>query len=240
MAKQVKLTAQRREAIGRSAIRKLKARGSVPAIVYGGKDKPQPLQVSRRDIGLMLSHASGENILVELEIAGEKGSRMAMIQEIQHSPVGGDVLHVDFHAVSMDEKIEADVPVEPVGVANGVKNFGGLLEQSLRTLEVECLPRDLPDKITVDVSALNIGDSIHVRDIQLPGGVAAITQADLTALSVLAPAVEEEPVAEVAEAAAGPEVIKEKKEEGEGAAAPAPAGAAKAAAPAAKEKEAKK
>ncbi len=239
MAKQVKLTAQRREATGRSAIRKLKARGIVPAIVYGGKDKPQSLQVSRRDISLMLSHASGENILVELEIAGEKGSRMAMIQEIQHSPVGGDVLHVDFHAVSMDEKIEADVPLEAAGVANGVKNFGGLLEQSLRALEVECLPRDLPDKITVDVSALNIGDSIHVRDIQLPAGVAAKTQPDLTAFSVLAPVVEEEPVAAVAEAAAGPEVIKEKKEEGEAAAA-APAGAAKATAPASKEKEAKK
>ena len=237
MAKQVKLTAQRREATGRSAIRKLKARGIVPAIVYGGKDKPQSLQVSRRDISLMLSHASGENILVELEIAGEKGSRMAMIQEIQHSPVGGDVLHVDFHAVSMDEKIEADVPLEAAGVANGVKNFGGLLEQSLRTLEVECLPRDLPDKVTVDVSALNIGDSIHVRDIHLPAGVAAKTQPDLTAFSVLAPVVEEEPVAALAEeAAAGPEVIKEKKEEGEAA---APAGAAKAAAPAAREKEAK-
>lgn len=164
---------------------------------------------------------------------------MAMIQEIQHSPVGGDVLHVDFHAVSMDEKIEADVPLEPVGVANGVKNFGGLLEQSLRTLEVECLPRDLPDKITVDVSALNIGDSIHVRDIGLPTGVAAKTQPDLTAFSVVAPAVEEEPVAAVAETVEGPEVIKEKKEEGE-AAATAPAGAAKTASPAPKEKEAKK
>jgi large subunit ribosomal protein L25 len=239
MAKQVKLTAQRREATGRSAMRKLKARGIVPAIVYGAKDKPQPLQVSRRDISLMLSHASGENILVELEIAGEKGSRMAMIQEIQHSPVGGDVLHVDFHAVSMDEKIEAGVPLEPVGIANGVKNFGGLLEQSLRTLEVECLPRDLPDKITVDVSDLNIGDSIHVRDIQLPAGVVAKTPSDLTTFSVLAPVVEEEPVAEVAEVAAGPEVIKEKKDEGEAAAA-APVGAAKAAAPAAKEKEGKK
>ena len=239
MAKQVKLTAQRREVTGRAAIRKLNARGIVPAIVYGGKDKPQPLQVSRRDIGLMLSHASGENILVELEIAGEKGSRMAMIQEIQHSPVGGDVLHVDFHAVSMDERIEADVPVEPVGVANGVKNFGGLLEQSLRTLEVECLPRDLPDKITVDVSALNIGDSIHVRDIKLQDGVTAKTPVDLTAFSVLAPAVEEEPVAAVAETAAGPEVIKEKKEEGE-AAPPAATGAAKAAPSPGKEKEAKK
>ena len=239
MAKQVKLTAEPRESTGRSAIRKLKARGIVPAIVYGGKDKPQPLQVSRRDISLMLSHASGENILVELEVAGEKSSRMAMIQEIQHSPVGGDVLHVDFHAVSMDEKIEADVPLEPSGMPNGVKNFGGLLEQSLRALEVECLPRDLPDKITVDVSSLNIGDSIHVRDIQLPSGVAAKTPLDLTAFSVVAPSVEEEPVAAVAEETAGPEVIKEKKEEGEAAAA-APAGTAKAASPAAKEKEAKK
>jgi large subunit ribosomal protein L25 len=239
MAKQVKLMAQPREETGRSAIRKLKARGIVPAIVYGGKEKPQPLQVLRRDIGLMLSQSSGENILVELEIAGEKGSRMAMIQEIQHSPVGGDVLHVDFHAVSMDEKIEADVPLEPTGVANGVKNFGGLLEQSLRNLEVECLPRDLPDKITVDVSALNIGDSIHVRDIQLPAGVVAKTQPDLTAFSVLTPVIEEEPVAAVAEAVTEPEVIKEKKEEGEAVPA-APSGAAKAAAPAAKEKEAKK
>jgi large subunit ribosomal protein L25 len=164
---------------------------------------------------------------------------MAMIQEIQHSPVGGDVLHVDFHAVSMDEKIEADVPLEATGIANGVKNFGGLLEQSLRVLAVECLPRDLPDKITVDVSALNIGDSIHVRDIKLPDGVTAKTPVDLTAFSVLAPVVEEEPVAAVAETAAGPEVIKEKKEEGE-AAPPAATGAAKAAPPAAKEKEAKK
>jgi len=100
MAKQVKLAAERRETTGRSAMRKLKGRGIIPAIVYGGKDKPQPLQVSRRDINVTLSHASGENILVELEIAGEKSSRMAMIQEIQHSPMGGDVLHVDFHVVS--------------------------------------------------------------------------------------------------------------------------------------------
>jgi large subunit ribosomal protein L25 len=223
MAKQVKLAAERREAIGRSAVRKLKTRGVVPAVVYGGKDKPEPLQVSRRDISLILSHASGENILVELEINGEKASRMAMVQEVQHSPVGGDILHVDFHAVSMDEKVEADVPLEPTGTANGVKNFGGLLEQSLRALAVECLPRDLPDVITVDVSELNIGDSIHVRDIKLPDGVTANVQADLTVFSVLAPIVEEEPVVAEAEVAAGPEVIKEKKEEGEGA---APAAAA--------------
>jgi large subunit ribosomal protein L25 len=233
MAKQVKLKAEHRTATGRSAARRLKALGIVPAVIYGAKDKPQPLQVSARDINAMLSHASGENILVELEIPGEKSNRTALVQEIQHAPLGGAVLHIDFHAVSMDETIHAEVPLESFGMANGVKNFGGLLEQSLRTLAVECLPRDLPDRITVDVSALEIGDSIHVRDIKLPSGVTAKVQLDLTAFSVVAPAVEEEPVVAEAEAAAGPEVIKEKKVEGEPGAAPV-AGAAP------KEKEQKK
>ena len=143
------------------------------------------------------------------------------MQEVQHSPVNGDIRHVDFHAVSMDQMIQAEVPLEPAGTAVGVKTFGGLLEQSLRALTVECLPGDLPDRITVDVSQLNIGDAIHVRDIQLPQGVTPKVQLDLTAFSVVAPVVEEERAAAEAEvAAAGPEVITEKKEEGETAAAP--------------------
>src|SRR6059036_681364 len=132
MAKQVKLKVERRTDVGRSAARKLKAIGSIPAVVYGGKDKPQPLQVAARDVNAMLSHASGENILVELEIAGEKANRMALVQEVQHSPVGRDILHIDFHAISMDQKIHAEVPLEPLGVPTGVKNAGGLLEQNLR------------------------------------------------------------------------------------------------------------
>ena len=236
MAKQVKLKAEPRPDVGRSAVRKLRARGFIPAVIYGGNDKPQPLQVSARDINAMMSQASGENVLVELEIAGEGSSRTALVQEVQHSPVDGDIRHVDFHAISMDQMIQAEVRLEPTGVPNGVKTFGGLLEQSLRTLMIECLPRDLPDRITVDVSQLNIGDSVHVRDIQFPPGVKPKVQPDLTAFSVLAPAVEEEPVVTEAEAAAaGPEVITEKKEEGE---APAPAPAAKEKAP--KEKEQKK
>ena len=231
MAKQVKLSATRRTGTGRSAVRKIKAQGAVPAIIYGGKDKPEALQVSKRDISLMLSHASGENILVELEIEGEKAGRLALVQEVQHAPLGGDILHVDFHAISIDEMIEADVPLEPTGTAEGVKTFGGLLEQALRSLEIECLPKDLPDVITVDVSHLNIGDAIHVREIPLPQGVTTHVSADLTVFSVVAPTVEEEPVA--TEVAAGPEVITAKKEEGE-------ATVPTAAAPPAKEKEAKK
>ena len=218
MAKQVKLSATRRTGTGRSAVRKIKAQGGVPAIIYGGKNKAEALQVTKRDISLLLSHASGENILVELEIDGEKSGRLALMQEVQHAPLGGDILHVDFHAVSMDEMIEADVPLEPSGIPEGVKTFGGLLEQNIRSLEIECLPRDLPDVITVDVSRLNIGDSIHVRELPLPDGVTTRVPADLTAFSVLAPKVEEEPVAAVAETAAAPEVITAKKEEPEGAA----------------------
>jgi large subunit ribosomal protein L25 len=233
MAKQVKLTAERRTVTGRSAVRKLKAVGVVPAIIYGAKDKAEPLQVSRRDINAMFSHASGENILVELEIAGK--SRLALVQEVQHAPLGGAILHIDFHAISMDEVIEADVPLEPTGIANGVKNMGGLLEHNLRSLAIECLPRDLPDVIMVDVSALDIGNAIHVREIQLPPGVTTRVQPDLTAFSVLAPTVEEEPVVPEVEAVAGPEVIREKKEEPEAAAA---SGAKDKAAP--KEKEQKK
>ena len=229
MAKQVKLAATRRTAIGRSAVRKLKGQGLVPAIIYGGNDKAEPLQVAKRDITAMLSHASGENILVELEVDGggrNKVNRLALLQEVQHSPVGGDVLHVDFHAVTMDEMIEADVPLEPIGTAEGVKTFGGLLEQNLRFLAIECLPRDLPDLVTVEISHLNIGDAIHVREIQLPAGVTTKVPPDLTVFSVLAPTVEEEPVA-VAEVPTAPEVITEKKEE-------------PGAPPVAKEKETKK
>src|SRR5260370_37129844 len=192
-------------------------------------------------------------MLVELEIAVHNAARPALLKAVQHSLVVGDVLDVDFHAISMDEKIQADVPLEPLGVPNGVKNFGGLLDQNLRALPIEWLPRDLQDKVTVDVSALNIEDSIHVRDIKLPSVVTVKVQPDLTAFSVMAPVIEEEPVTAEAEAAsaAGPEVITARKEEGE-AAAPAAGGkgappvkggpppAGKGGAPAPKTKEPKK
>jgi len=109
MAKQVKLKAEARPTVGRSAVRKLRSRGFIPAVIYGGNDKPQPLQVSAREINAMMSQASGENVLVELEI-GDGQSRTALVQEVQHAPVGGEIRHVDFHAISMDQMIQAEVP----------------------------------------------------------------------------------------------------------------------------------
>ena len=213
MAKQIKLNVQTRAQAGRIAVNKIKRQGFVPAVIYGGKDQPVNLQVSAREIHNLLSHAVGEHVLVELEIAGagEVQNRLALIQQVQHHPVRGDVLHVDFHAVSADEKIHAAIPVEPIGEAHGVKNFGGILEIAMHTLEVECLPRDLPEIIRVDVSALGVGEAIHVKDIQLPAGVTTRADGEQSVVRVAAPAVEVEAPAAVE--IAQPEVIKEKKEE---------------------------
>jgi large subunit ribosomal protein L25 len=215
MAKQVKLSAQSRSSIGRGAVRKIKQQGLVPAVVYGAKQEPQHVQLSSRDIKNVLSHATGEHFLVELEIAegGSTTNRLALIQEVQHHPLRGDVLHVDFHAVAADEVIHASVPVETAGEANGVRNYGGILEVPMHSLEVECLPKDLPDVIRIDVSALNVGDAIHIRELQLPEGVKARGAGDLTVVRVASPTVQEEVSAVAGEAPAQPEVIKEKKTE---------------------------
>jgi len=215
MAKQVKLSAQTRLHVGRSAVKKLSAQGIVPAVIYGAKEEAQALQISRREINTLLSHAVGENILVDLEITdqGKVTSKLALIQEVQHTALGGKVLHVDFHAVSQNETLQASIPIEALGEAIGVRSYGGILEQNVRSLEIECLPKDLPELISVDVSNLNIGDSIHVKDIVLPAGVTAVVDGGLTVFLVAAPTVEEEkPAAEVAPTS--PEVIKEKKVEG--------------------------
>src|SRR6266446_484126 len=143
MAKQVKLKAEPRTNVGRSAVRKLRARGLIPAVIYGGKNEPQALQVAAREINAMMSHASGENVLVELEIEGEGSSRTALVQEVQHSPVGGEIRHVDFHAISMYRMIRAEGAGGAMGTAVDVKTIGGLIEQSLRAMASECLPADL-------------------------------------------------------------------------------------------------
>ncbi len=213
MAKQIKLAAQTRPHVGRTAVKKIKQQGFVPGVVYGAKQEPLHVQLSAREFANVLSHASGEHLLVELDIAGaQPANRLALIQEVQHDPIRGSVLHVDFHAVSADEKIHAEIPVVTTGESVGVKSFGGLLEVSVHVIEVECLPKDLPDAITIDVSNLNVGDALHIRDLQLPAGVSARGDQDLTVVRVSAPTVAE---AEPAAAAAQPEVIKEKKPEAE-------------------------
>jgi large subunit ribosomal protein L25 len=214
MAQQVKLKAQKRTVIGRNAIKKIKKEGLVPGVIYGSQAEPMALQVESRALTSVLAHALSEHVLVELEIVdgSQSTNRLALIQEVQHHPLKRELLHVDFHAVSATEKITSEVPIEAVGDALGVRTFGGLLEYSLRTLEVECFPQDLPEIVRIDVTNLNIGEALHVRDIPLPSGVESLTDGDLTVVSVVASRVGEE-VVETAETPATPEVITEKKGE---------------------------
>ena len=208
MAKQVKLAAQIRSEVGRTAVKKIKSQGFVPASIYAHNETPVSLKVNARDVDTLLSHAVGEHLLVEVEIAGGT-NRLAIIQEVQHHPVTQKVLHVDFHGVSATEQIESSIPVEPVGESVGVKSYGGILEQLARSIIIKCLPQDLPEVINVDISAMKVGDSLHVRDIKLPAGVTAV-EAEVTVVLIAEPNVAAEaPKGEAA--AAAPEVIKEKK-----------------------------
>lgn len=218
MAQQAKLTVQKRTLIGRNAIKKIKTDGMVPGVIYGSNQEPVNLQINGRELLNLLSRASGENILVELEIedGSEKQNALAMIQEVQHHPLQREIVHVDFHAVSAHETVSAEVPIETVGEAVGVKVQGGLLEHILRYLEVECLPRDLPQIIQVDVTNLDVGQALHVRELNLPPGVEAITDAEQTVVAVVESRVEEE-VVEPLITPTAPEVITAKKPE-EGAA----------------------
>jgi large subunit ribosomal protein L25 len=214
MAQQVKLKARKRTLVGRNAIKQIKAKGFVPGVIYGSNQTPMPLEVDNRELSTVLARASSEHILVELEIVdgNQSTNKLALIQEVQHHPLKRGLVHVDFHAVSATEKITSSVPIETTGEALGVRTFGGLLEHSLRTLEVQCFPQDLPGVIRIDVTNLNIGESLHVRDLQLPAGVEATIDQDLTVVSVVASRVGEE-ITETVEQAATPEVITEKKAE---------------------------
>ena len=228
MAKTIQLKAEPRSASGTTSAKAVRKAGKVPATIYGRHQQPQNLQLDARALSLALSKGSGEHMLVNLEISGG-AKTLALIQDVQHHPVKRHILHLDFHALKDDEKMHTTVPVIGQGEPAGVKTGGGLLEQIIRALDVECLPKDLPDSITVDVSTLNIGDAIHVREIALPEGVHARNAADAVVFHCAAPTVEAEPAPAAEGAATEPEVLKEKKPaEGEAAAADAKGGDKKA------------
>ena len=169
MAIQLKINAQPRTESGRNAVKKIKQAGFVPAVIYGAKDPARNLQINEREVSRLLGHATSESVLVEVAIKGGD-TKTALISEVQHHPVTGNILHIDLHAVAMDELLTAEVNIETSGEPAGVKTGGGVMEIILRTVEIECLPADLPEAITVDVSTLEIGQAIHVRDLHATQG----------------------------------------------------------------------
>jgi large subunit ribosomal protein L25 len=190
------------------------------------------VEVNAREMGELITHSVSENLLVDLAIKDDaKGKRLALVQEVQHHPLSGKVLHVDFHEVSPTEKVTIMVPVETVGEAAGVKNSGGVLEHVLFKLKVRALPKDLPEQIEIDVTNLEINKTIHLGEVKAPEGVEILGDKNIPVVSVAEPRAEEEaaPVEGAAAAAGDVEMIKEKKE-GEEGAAPAEKGAEKGAA----------
>src|SRR5437667_702620 len=221
--KSVALNAFPRTLGRRAGAKKLRTDGRIPAVIYGRQAQPQNLEINSKEMEDLIHHSVSENLLVDLAVKDDaRPKRLALVQEVQHHPLNGKVLHVDFHEVAEDEKVTVMVPVETVGEAVGVKTDGGVLEHVLFKIRARGLPKDLPELITVDVSNLNIGQAIHLGEIPAPAGVELIGDKNIPVISVAAPRTEEEEAAEAAEAAAAVpgevEMIKEKKEEGEEAA----------------------
>jgi large subunit ribosomal protein L25 len=229
--KSVPLKAFPRSLVQRGAVKKLRASGRVPATIYGRQAAPQNLEVIYDDISDLLHHSVSENLLVDLSVENDaRAKRLALLQEVQHHPLSGKVIHVDLHEVAENEKVTVSVPVETTGEAAGVKTGGGTLEHVLFKLKVRCLPKDLPEQILIDVTSLEIGKSVHLGDIVPPAGVEILGEKTRTVVAVAAPRAEEEAAAAPAAAAGDVEMTKEKKEEGAEGAAPAAKGDAKAAA----------
>ncbi len=213
--KSVSLNAFPRTLGRRAGAKKLRSTGRVPAIIYGRKTEPQNLEVNSKEMANLIGRSHAENVLVDLSIEKDnRPKRLALVQEVQHHPLSRSILHVDFHEVAEDEKVTIKVPVETSGEAAGVKTGGGVLEHVLFRISVRALPKDLPEMITVDVSNLNIGQSIHLGDIPVPAGVEFLGDKTISVISCAAPKTEEEEAAATAEGAAPGEVemIKEKKE----------------------------
>jgi len=218
------LVVESRATTGKGAVRKLRAAGRIPAVLYGQGRESVPLTIDPRALEKVL-RAGGANALLDLTVEGrpELGSPVALVKELQRHPIRGTIVHADLYQVDLTRTVEVEVPVHLVGKAKGL-DFGGILEHSLREIALECLPRSIPASIEVDVSNMEVGDVIHVRDLVLPPGVSLVSDPDLGVVHVALPAAEEEaPVLAAAEGAA---------------AAPAAAGeAAAAATPAAKKSD---
>ncbi len=230
------LTVKPREQQGSRAARRLRLQGLVPGVVYGRSVKPISVLVNQREISKFLRSSAGEHSVLTLRLEGEKAwEKPALVEDVQHHPVDGQVIHIDFRAITLTERLRVPVAVELVGEPIGVKQDGGILEHFLREVEVECLPTEIPAHITYDVSNLTIGQNVHVRDLAVPPGAKILTDPEGTIAAVQKRREEkpEEAVAAVTE----PEVIREKKEKAEG---EEEAGAAKEKGEAKPEEKAKK
>src|SRR5213594_5131413 len=180
----IPLTGARRDRLGKGGARKSRAAGQIPAVLYGHGEAPIPVAIGTRDFEIALHRHEGGNPIVNLALDG--GEYTALIRDVQYDPVTHDILHLDFQHISLTETIEVKVAVHLTGLPLGVKDEGGILETILREIDVRCLPTAIPTSIQVDVSHLNIGDSVHVRGVSVPN-VTILNDGDETIATVVPP-----------------------------------------------------
>lgn len=210
------LKAWKREGTGKGAARKLRAAGRIPAIVYGKDMEPISIEIDAMEAEHLFQAISVENTIVDLEIEGDKEPHQTLVREIQSHAHRYQLVHVDFLRIQKGVAVEVEIPIELVGTPVGVKQNGGMLEQIVHELSVECIPSLIPEIISVDVTGLDIDDSLHVSDITLPEGVHTSVDADQTICVVSVPraaAAEDEDEDEEGGEAPEPEVIGEKDDD---------------------------
>lgn len=209
---QINLEAQVRKTTGNGPARVLRREGRIPAILYGPKTDAILLSIDNKEFEQIIKKSSIGSVLLKLEIKnGQTGTHSAMVKELQTHPVTGQYLHVDFYEVDLTRKINAMIPVTLTGKSQGVED-GGILQIVRREIEVFCLPTAIPEAIEVDISELEIGGSIHINEVTLPGDVELPEDTDFTVITILAPKLEEE-VVEEEELEEGEEAAEEGDEE---------------------------
>lgn len=188
--REINLAAEKREVIGKGACRKLRREGKIPAILYGIGENPTPLTVDGDAFTHLYRSLKGGKAVFNLRLGGGRGKK-TILKELQREPFSRKVVHIDFEHISPRKRITVEVPIHLVGIPKGVKEGGGVLEHILREIEIGSLPTDIPEHIDVDVSELDIGDSIHVEDLEIPK-VQILVAAERSVATVLPPTVYKE------------------------------------------------
>ena len=194
---------------------RLRRNGKIPGILYGRKTAPVPLALNKKEFSSRVAGLEGSHLVRLKSESSALASKVALVKEMQYHPISGDVVHADLYEVDLTARIQVHVPLHFVGKAAGVVR-GGILQPIVRELEVECLPLDIPEFFEVEVSALDIGDSIHLGDLPMPEGVTVAYESNLALVSVVPPSVEEAPTpaAPVVEGEAVAPVAEEEPKEG--------------------------
>lgn len=209
------LTARPRDGKGKSDNHKLRATGQIPAVVYGHGEATRSVALDAHELELLFSKVHVENTVIDLNIEGEKAPVKALVREVQKHPARGNVVHVDFYQIHAGEMVQLQVPIHFVGTPVGVRN-GGMLQHTMDELDIRVSADAIPNRIDVDVTKLEIGDSIHVGELNIPAGVEVLDADDRSVCSVIPPqAGIEAPAAPTEAPPTEPEVIRRKKEEGE-------------------------